>query len=76
MKANREKKRRTMATIKEMAEAHLLNVQREVQNLSKRKAEIEQEIETLNAYLVEGSKTLQEVNSEASDAPALEDSPI
>jgi len=62
-----------MATIKEMAEAHLLNVQREVQNLSKRKAEIEQEIETLNAYLVEGSKTLQEVNSEASDAPALED---
>ncbi len=65
-----------MATIKEMAEAHLLNVQREVQNLSKRKAEIEQEIETLNAYLVEGSKTLQEVNSEASDAPALEDSPI
>jgi len=65
-----------MATIKEMAEAHLLNVQREVQNLSKRKAEIEQEIETLNAYLVEGSKTLQEVNSEAPDAPALEDSPI
>ena len=65
-----------MATIKEMAEAHLLNVQREVQNLSKRKAEIEQEIETLNAYLVEGSKTLQEVNSVASDAPALEDSPI
>ena len=42
-----------MATVKEMAEAHLLNVQREIQNLSQRRSEIDKEIETLNTYLVE-----------------------
>tara|TARA_R100000995_G_scaffold82167_1_gene55746 strand:+ start:1264 stop:1452 length:189 start_codon:yes stop_codon:yes gene_type:complete len=62
-----------MATVKEMAEAHLLNVQREIQNLTKRKSDIESEIETLNSYLVEGSEALREGNSEASDAPALEE---
>tara|TARA_Y100000361_G_scaffold69026_1_gene60882 strand:- start:3235 stop:3423 length:189 start_codon:yes stop_codon:yes gene_type:complete len=62
-----------MATVKEMAEAHLLNVQREIQNLSQRRSEIDKEIETLNAYLVEGSKTLQGESSEATDAPALEE---
>ena len=55
-----------MATVKEMAEAHLLNVQREIQNLTQRKTDIEAEIETLNTYLVEGS-------SEATDATALEE---
>jgi cell division protein FtsB len=59
-----------MANIREMAEAHLLNVQREIQNLSKRKAEIEQEIETLNAYLLEGSQVLKE---EPAEAPAVEE---
>jgi len=59
-----------MAKIREMAEAHLLNVQREIQNLSKRKAEIEQEIETLNAYLLEGSQILKE---EPAEAPAVEE---
>ncbi len=59
-----------MAKIREMAEAHLLNVQREIQNLSKRKAEIEQEIETLNAYLLEGSQVLKE---EPAEAPAVEE---
>jgi len=62
-----------MATVKEMAEAHLLNVQREIQNLTQRKTDIEAEIETLNTYLVEGSKTLQGESSEATDATALEE---
>ena len=62
-----------MVSIKEMAEAHLLNVQREIQNLSQRKADIEKEIDTLNKYLVEGSETLQGESSEASDAPASEE---
>tara|TARA_B100002019_G_scaffold22370_1_gene17021 strand:- start:7956 stop:8144 length:189 start_codon:yes stop_codon:yes gene_type:complete len=61
-----------MASLKEMAEAHLLNVQREIQNLTKKKSDIEKEIETLNAYLVEGSKTLQAENTVATDAPAVE----
>ena len=49
-----------MATIKEMAEAHLLNVQREIQTLTQRRAELDKELNTLNEYLVEGSKTLSE----------------
>ncbi len=49
-----------MTTIKEMAEAHLLNVQREIQNLTQKRAELDKELNTLNEYLVEGSKTLSE----------------
>jgi len=62
-----------MVSIKEMAEAHLLNVQREIQNLSQRKADIEKEIDTLNKYLVDGSEALQGESSEASDAAASEE---
>jgi len=58
-----------MTTIKEMAEAHLLNVQRELQNLTQRKGEIEQEIDKLNTYLLDGSKVLQS-DSEASEEEA------
>ena len=40
--------------IVDMAEAHLLNVQRELQALAQRKAEIEGEISKLNDYLKDG----------------------
>tara|TARA_R100000008_G_scaffold61949_3_gene39235 strand:+ start:633 stop:818 length:186 start_codon:yes stop_codon:yes gene_type:complete len=60
-----------MATIKEMAEAHLLNVQREIQTLTQKRAELDRELNTLNEYLVEGSKTLAEPPS---DDPAAEES--
>ena len=57
-----------MTTMKEMAEAHLLNVQREIQNLSARRAEIETELQTLNEYLLEGSKVLSEVPTETEES--------
>ena len=40
--------------IVDMAEAHLLNVQRELQALTQRKAEIDSEISKLEDYLKEG----------------------
>ena len=51
-----------MASLKEMAEAHLLNVQREIQQLNERKATIDQEIERLSSYLEDGKQTLEESN--------------
>lgn len=56
-----------MATVKEMAEAHLLNVQREIQNLSVKRNEIDNELKTLNEYLLEGSKVLSEDTAETED---------
>lgn len=52
-----------MATIAEMAEAHLLNVEREINNLNARKADIDKEIDRLKAYLQEGRATLLESQS-------------
>jgi hypothetical protein len=49
-----------MPTMAEMVEAHLLNVQKEIQNLNERKAMIDQDIERLQSYLTEGSKTLSD----------------
>jgi hypothetical protein len=57
-----------MATMKEMAEAHLLNVQREIQNLSSRRGEIDNELKTLNEYLLEGSKVLSEDTAETEES--------
>jgi len=57
-----------------MAEAHLLNVQREIQNLNERKVQIDQEIENLTSYLNDGARELQEAqsNAEAEQAQAPE----
>lgn len=52
-----------MASIVEMAEAHLTNVQREIQNLTQRKGEIEAEIDRLQTYLMEGASTLEQAKS-------------
>ena len=54
-----------MSTIVEMAEAHLLNVQREIQNLNERKDQIDQELEKLTSYLDSGASELQEAKSVA-----------
>jgi len=54
-----------MSTVVQMAEAHLLNVQREIQNLNERKIQIDQEIEQLTSYLNDGAQELQEAQSEA-----------
>jgi len=55
-----------MTTLTEMANAHLMNVQREIQNLTLRKAEIEEEIKKLQDYLVEGSSALRNDNVQPS----------
>ena len=62
-----------MSDVVEMAEAHLLNVQREIQTLQERNVQIEQEIEKLTSYLNEGVQELQEVKSKA-DAALTESS--
>ena len=48
-----------MPTEREMAEAHLLNVQREIQVVDQRIAELNSEKESMINYLNEGLQTLQ-----------------
>ena len=43
-----------MANIKEMAEAHLKNVQKQIQDLENTKTQIDTDIATLKAYLEDG----------------------
>ena len=52
-----------MASIGEMAEAHLLNVEREINTLNERKAQIDVEVNRLIAYLEEGKRAIMEVQS-------------
>jgi hypothetical protein len=47
--------------MEEMVQAHLLNVEREINTLEERKVAIDQEIEKLQSYLNEGVDTLKEV---------------
>jgi hypothetical protein len=47
-----------MATVLEMAEAHLLNVQREITSLKERGVALTAEIERLQNYLEEGIRVL------------------
>ncbi len=53
-----------MPSMLEMVEAHLLNVQREIQTLQERKVAIDSEIEKLNSYLQEGKETLEQSTGE------------
>ena len=62
-----------MPSMAEMVEAHLMNVQREIQTLEERKVAIDAEIDKLKGYLTEGSATLTEAKSTVEvqqDAPA------
>ena len=63
-----------MASMVEMVEAHLLNVQREVQTLNERKTQIDQEITRLQEYLRDGSATLEEAKTPPA-TPVAETSP-
>lgn len=49
-----------MLSVQEMAESHLLNVQREIVALNERKKQIDVDLEKLNQYLEEGVKTMKE----------------
>jgi len=55
-----------------MSEAHLINVQREIQNLENRKLEIDSELEKLTTYLNEGVQAVEQAKSEAQAALASE----
>ena len=48
-----------VATVQEMAEAHLLNVDREIKNLMVKQSELKAEIDRLSLYLEEGRDTVQ-----------------
>ena len=48
--------------IKEMAEAHLRNVQQQIQELEQRKAQIDEDIQKLSQYLQQG---VAELNAES-----------
>ena len=47
-----------MATLKEMAQAHLLNVQQQINDLEAQKQRIDQDIQALRDYLLQGAETL------------------
>ena len=57
-----------MVKVLEMAEAHLLNVQREINTLEQRKVEIDTELEKLRSYLQDGVQELQSNVNENSPA--------
>jgi hypothetical protein len=56
--------------IMDMAEAHLLNVQRELQALAQRKTEIDSEISKLEGYLKDG---IEAVSSNPTDEGTTDD---
>jgi hypothetical protein len=51
-----------MATIKEMAQAHLLNVQQQINDLEAQKTRIDDDIKALGEYLQQGAVELEVEN--------------
>jgi septal ring factor EnvC (AmiA/AmiB activator) len=54
-----------MLSIIEMAEAHLVNVKRELASLNETRLSVEKEIEKFTMYLKEGEATLLDYRSQA-----------
>ena len=52
-----------MANIQEMAEAHLRNVQQQIQDLQGQKEQIDKDIQLLSDYLQQGVAELESVNN-------------
>jgi predicted nucleic acid-binding Zn-ribbon protein len=52
-----------MTNVQEMAQAHLVTVQRTIQDLENQKANIEQELQKLSSYLQEGIEELNGTNA-------------
>lgn len=61
-----------MPTMIEMVEAHLINVQREMNTLTERKNAIEQEVQKLQNYLNDGVSVLNEAKDTAIKPTATE----
>tara|TARA_R110000744_G_scaffold45707_1_gene101475 strand:- start:264 stop:482 length:219 start_codon:yes stop_codon:yes gene_type:complete len=56
----KKRKGEQMPTAKEMAEAHLVNVENQIQQLQQQQATVDAEIARLTAYLEEGAKELND----------------
>jgi|TARA_B100000073_G_C23434140_1_gene452554 hypothetical protein len=65
-----------MKELLEMTEAHLTNVQQEIERLSLQKEQISNEIVRLNDYLEQGVKVLDSHRAESQEkASSVEDTP-
>lgn len=60
-----------MPTIREMSEAHLVNVEREIQTLQQKGIEIKSQIEQLTSYLEEGKAELLKEESLPTPTPSF-----
>tara|TARA_B100002019_G_C21047032_1_gene487317 strand:- start:532 stop:714 length:183 start_codon:yes stop_codon:yes gene_type:complete len=56
-----------MTNVQEMAQAHLVTVQRTIQDLENQKANIEQELQKLSTYLQEGIEELNGTNASSGE---------
>lgn len=56
-------------SILQMAEAHLLNVQREVQKLEAKRLGVDEEIERLKGYLTESVESVNIARMESQEEP-------
>jgi prefoldin subunit 5 len=57
----------SIETVTTMAETHLLNVSKAVEDLTTQKNSIEKEIEKLNSYIIEGMKAINDLKSNTKD---------
>ena len=62
-----------MATLREMAQAHLLNVQQQIADLENQKNQIDIDIKTLNDYLEQGVSELEEESTASEEAEQVEE---
>ena len=56
-----------MANIVEMAKAHLLNVQQQINDLENQKARIDEDIKALSDYLQQGAAELEAVENDSTE---------
>jgi predicted nucleic acid-binding Zn-ribbon protein len=59
-------------TLSQLAEAHLMNVQREISGLNNQKSQIEAEIQRLTEYLNNGIDVIRQANSKPVDSGSLQ----
>jgi predicted nucleic acid-binding Zn-ribbon protein len=59
-------------TLSQLAEAHLMNVQREISALNNQKSQIEAEIQRLTEYLNNGVDVIRQANSKPVDSVSLQ----
>jgi len=58
-----------MASVQDMAQAHLQNVQQQIEELENRKVQIDADIATLRSYLEQGVAELKTVSNVSVEQP-------